>query len=182
MAINRNKQCLNNYSGISAIYAFKYVKYKRSDMNVSSNILTKFPYSVVYDLNAINISFKEDIEHSEGGTVFSQSLSFDLLSVLETDDYSEFCNNDWRFIIKTNNNKYKLIGYKTGMIGKYSKDEGNGLNSFSGFKFNFSTKEQQTAPFLVDLTGFYIDEYPFLSDGLGNTIQDGNNNNLQVTI
>ena len=158
MAINRDEQCVDNHGGIDELYIFEYVKYSRSQINVTNNILDLFPFTVIYDLNALNLSFTESVDEEDGGVVYSQSGGFDLAKVLPTDNYKQFAEKDWRIIIKDNNGYYRLLGLHTGLIIKFTKEIGTGLGDFSGFKFTFETKEENTAPFLNDLSGFLIEE------------------------
>tara|TARA_R110000850_G_scaffold171880_1_gene297203 strand:+ start:782 stop:1330 length:549 start_codon:yes stop_codon:yes gene_type:complete len=182
LAINRDALCTDNVGGSSDIYIFEYVKYARSLIKVTDNILVTFPYSVVHDLNALQIGFSEKVDEEDGGVTYSQSGNFDLIRVLPTDSYKDFAAKDWRIIIKDNNGNYRLIGLDTGVKLKFSKENGTNLSDFNGFKFTFETKEENTAPFMSNLTGFFINEYPNLGDENGNEIIDNNNNNIQAKI
>ena len=156
MAINREKLCSNIHGGNSELYIFEYKKYKRSVVKVVDNYLTLFPYSVIYDLNSLNITFTETVDLEDGGVTFSQSGGFQLNKIRPTDDYKKFVNKDWRIILRDNNGYLRLIGLETGLKLKYTKENGGNLNEFNGFKFSFDTKEENTAPFLNDLSNFDI--------------------------
>lgn len=175
MAINRDKFCSNIHGGSSELYIFEYQKYKRSDVKIVDNYLTSFPYSVIYNLNALNITFTETVDSEDGGTTFSQSGGFQLNKITPTDDYKKFVDKDWRIILKDNNGYYRILGLETGLKLKYTKENGGGLNEFNGFKFTFSTKEENTAPFLSDLSMFFIDNLPLI--GTENNDFIGTNNN-----
>jgi hypothetical protein len=178
LAINRTEKCTDNHGGISDLYIFEYVKYSRSQVKVTNNFITRFPSSIVYDLNALQVNFTETPTMEEGGVSFAQSGAFQLNKILSTDSFKSFIEKEWRVIIKDNNENLRLAGLDTGLKIKYTKETGINLPDFNGFKFNFETKEEDSAPFLTDLTGFYINEYPTLSDGNGNTIEDGNTNEI----
>lgn len=156
MEINRTEKCNNNFGGVSDLYIFKYVDYARSQIKVTNNILTTFPYSVIYDLNALQVSFSENVEEEDGGVIYAQSGAFQLNKILNTDNYKKFVSQDWRIIIKDNNNNYRLIGLENGIKIKFTKEVGTNLADFNGFKFSFQTKEENTAPFFNDLTNFDI--------------------------
>ena len=163
MAVNRESQCNNNVGGASELYIFEYVNYTRSQITVTNNILVDFPMSTVYSINANEISFTENIDEEDGGVVYSQSGNFQLKKNLPTDNYKNFASIDWRVIIKDNNGYYRLIGLETGVKIKFTKEIGTNLADFNGFKFTFETKEENTAPFLNDLTQFEIlDHLQFL--------------------
>ena len=167
MSIERDEQCADNHGGIEGLYIFEYVKYSRSQIEVTNNILVNFPFSVIYNLNALNVSFSESVDEEDGGVAYSQSGGFDLSKILNTDNYKIFAEKDWRIIIKDNNGYYRLLGLHTGLKIKFTKEQGTGLGDFNGFKFTFETKEENTAPFLNDLSGFLTD----LSLGLQNELQ-----------
>ena len=178
MAINRTEKCTDNHGGISDLYIFEYRDYARSKIKVTDNYLVTFPFSIIYDLNALQVNFTESPTMEDGGVSFAQSGAFQLNKVLPTDSFKSFIEKEWRVIIRDNNNNLRLIGLNTGLKIKYTKEMGTNLADFNGFKFSFETKEEDSAPFLTDLTGLYINEYPSLSDGNGNTIEDGNTNEI----
>lgn len=156
LAINRTDKCTDNHGGISELYIFEYKDIARSQIKVSDNILVTFPYSIIYNLNANLINFTEQVDEQEGGVVYSQSGSFQLKKVLSTDNYKTFAEKDWRIILKDNNGFYRFLGLETGLKIKFTKELGNSLNDFNGFKFSFETKEENTAPYLNDLSLFEI--------------------------
>ena len=156
MGINRTEKCINNYGGSSDLYIFEYKDYARSLIKVTDNVLVTFPYSVIYNLNAKEINFSEPVDEQDGGVVYSQSGSFQLNKILLEDNYKQFVSKDWRIITRDNNGFLRLIGLETGLKIKFTKEIGTNLADFNGFKFSFETKEENTAPFLTDLSGFDI--------------------------
>jgi len=182
LAISRDKQCDNNYGGISEIYVFEFNKIPRSQIKVVDNILTLFPYTIIYNLNANQVNFSEPVDEEGGGVVYTQSGSFQLKKILNTDNYKQFVAKDWRIIIKDNNGYYRLIGLETGVKIKFTKDTGTNLADFNGFKFSFETKEENTAPFLNNLNGFSINDFPLWVDDNIDFIVDTNDNKIEVII
>ena len=180
MNYSRAKQCTNSNGGNIEFYLMPYVKYSRSQITVVDNILTVFPYNIIYDLNANSISFNEDVDHEDGGVSYTQSSGCKINKISSFDDYKRVAQQDYRVITKDNNGNYRLIGLFTGLIGKFKKETGTDRNSFNGFSFNFDTKEEDTAPFLNDLSFFNIMpvEGLLIEDGNNNIIEDGNNNEL----
>ena len=182
MAINRDKTCSNVHGGNSELYIFEYQKYKRSDVKVVDNYLTSFPYSTIYNLNSLLISFSEPVTSEDGGTVFTQSGSFQLNKITPNDNYKKFVDKDWRIIIKDNNGYYRFLGLENGLKIKYNKENGGGLNEFNGFKFSYEGKEENTAPFLNDLSMFFVDNLPFLGTENNDFIATDNNEIIEVNI
>lgn len=177
---SRAKQCKNSSGGNSEFYVFPFIKYNRSQITVINNILTVFPYNVIYDLNSNNISFKEDIDEEDGGVSYTQTTSSRFPKIQSKDDYKILSQQDYRVITKDNNGNYRLIGLRNGMKGKFSKDTGVNRSDFNGFDVSFDNKEENTAPFLNDLSLFNIMpiEGLLIEDGNNNIIEDGNNNEL----
>ena len=169
MAISRDIECDNIHGGIAEFYIFEYVKYARSQVTVENNYLTLFPFVAIYNLNSIEQTFTETVDSEDGGTTFTQSGGFQLNKILPTDNYKQFVDRDWRIIIKDNNGFYRLIGLETGLKLKHTKETGSAIGQFNGFKFTFDTKEENTAPYLNDLSGFIVIETPTI--GLQHRLQ-----------
>ena len=156
MAIDRTEKCTDNHGGVSDLYIFEYVNYSRSQIKVTDNFLVTFPFSVIYDLNALQVNFTETPTMEDGGVSFTQSGSFQLNKILSTDNFKSFIEKEWRIIIRDNNDNLRLIGLNTGLKIKYTKETGTNLADFNGFKFNFETKEANSAPFITDLSNYDI--------------------------
>lgn len=154
--MERTEKCTNNHGGNSELYVFEYTDIPRSQIKVVDNILTEFPSTAAYDINANQISFTESVDEEDGGVTYSQSGNFQLKKLLPEDNFKQFVSKDWRIIARDNNGYYRLIGLETGLKIKFTKETGSNLNEFNGFKFSFETKEENTAPFIYDLTMFVI--------------------------
>jgi len=50
-----------------------------------------------------------------------------------------------------------MLGLFTGMQGKFTKTTGTNRADFNGYNFTYDTKEENTAPFLTDLSAFSIE-------------------------
>lgn len=168
-SLKREKKCKDNIGGVKELYIFKYVNIPRSQIKVENNILVTFPFSGIYDINANQISFTENVDEQDGGVVYTQNGGFQFPKIKVTDNYKAFLEKDWRIIIKDNNDNYRLLGLETGLKIKFNKETGTELADFNGFKFSFETKEENTAPFLNNLHGFLI----IPSEGLTTSITLG---------
>jgi len=177
MDYSRDIKCSNSQGGNAKIYLFPYVEYLDSEITVVDNILTAFPYNIIYDMNANNINFNIDAK-SDVDIEYSENISFQLRKLSEKDKFKEYLQQDYRIIIKDNNGKIRLFGLQNGLFGSYKEDSGTNRNEFSGYSFSFEGKEENTAPYLSDLSLFGIMnlEGLLLQDGNNNLIQDGNNN------
>ena len=156
MAINRTEKCTNNYGGVADLYILEYKDYARSKIKITDNYLVTFPFSVIYDLNALQVNFTESPTMEDGGVSFAQSGAFQLNKILPSDSFKSFIEKDWCIIIKDNNGFFRFLGLETGLKIKYTKEIGTNLADFNGFKFSFETKEENSAPFLSDLSNYDI--------------------------
>lgn len=174
MDYSRKKQCDDSQGGISKVYIMPFIDYLDSEITIVNNVLTVFPYNIIYDMNAVNISSNIDANDD----LYDEKASFQLKKLLENDNFKPFISQDYRLIIKTNNGKIRLLGLRNGMVGSYKEEIGANRTDFNGYSFNFQNKEEQTAPYLKDLSFFAIMPIDglLLQDGNNNTIQDSNNN------
>ena len=152
MDYSRNIQCDNSQGGVSRLYVMPWVQLLESQIVVSNNVLTSFPNTTVYKIDAENVNFNIDANDD----FYDEKLSFQLKKLLETDNFKPFISQDFRVIVKTNNKKYRLLGLKNGMIGRYKEESGTNRNDFNGYSFDFQNKEEESAPYLTDLSFFNI--------------------------
>lgn len=173
MDYSRAKQCDNSQGGSSELYLFPFIEYSENQIKVVDNHLIEFPLNIIYSLGAVNISFDEDVTE-----FYEQKTSFQVNKILATDYFKEYSSQDYRIILKDNNSNYRLLGLHTGMQGKFTKSTGTNRADFNGYNFTFDTKEENTAPFLTDLSLFNIMpiEGLIIEDGQGNEVEDGNGN------
>jgi hypothetical protein len=151
MDYSRLRQDDNSQGGTESIYIFEFVKYTRSQITVVNDFLTVFPATTIYKIEADSISFDEDVTDS-----YEQKISFQVNKILSSDKFKNLALQDFRVIIKDNNNNLRLIGLYTGLSGNFTKTLGTNLSDFNGYNFNFTTKEENTATYLTDLSLFTI--------------------------
>lgn len=173
MDYSRAIQNDNSQGGSGVLYIFPFVEYSSSQITVVNNFLTAFPYNIIYNLEAFNITFDEDVSE-----FYEQKCTFQVKKILAIDKFKEYAQRDYRIILKDNNGNLRILGAHTGVQGKFTKSTGGNLADFNGYNFTYDTKEEDTAPFLTDLSLFNV--MPFnglnLQDGNGNLIQDNNDN------
>ena len=156
MDYSRANKCDNSQGGNYKIYLFPYVDYLDSEIVVENNILTRFPFSVIYEVEANNINFNSDAKEDKD-ILYNENISFQLKKLEETDLFKDFVAQDWRIIIKDNNNKLRLFGLKNGLKGSYKEDSGTNRTDFNGYSFSFEGKEDIAAPYLADFKYFFVD-------------------------
>ncbi len=152
MDYSRARECDNSQGGSELIYILPFVKYTQSEITVVSNYLIAFPATTIYQIGTNNISFDEDVSE-----FYEQKLGFQINRILDTDIFKNLANIDFRFILKDNNNNLRMLGLFTGMQGKFTKTTGTNRADFNGYNFTYDTKEENTAPFLTDLSAFSIE-------------------------
>lgn len=152
MDYSRNIACDNSQGGNSKLYIFPFVQYAESLIDVQDNILVDFPEVTVYDLNATNINFTNEFKED----LYEQTVSFQLKKLSESDKLKGWAEKDVSIIVKDNNNNYRIFGLYTGLIGTYKEESGTNRSDFNGYSFNYSTKEEISAPYLGSLAFFNI--------------------------
>lgn len=155
MDYSRDIQCNNIQGGASKLYVLPYVDYLDSQISIENNILTLFPYSVIYDLNAFNITYSNDVKQ-DVDNLCDISISFQLKKLNESDIFIEYIKRDYRIIIKDNNNKIRIFGLFNGLTVGYKEDIGSNKNEFNGYSFTFQGKEEFIPPYLLNLDNFDI--------------------------
>lgn len=153
MGLERTDSC-TTAAGISKLFALKFEKLKRSDFTIENNIITKYPFSVIYKLDFVSGTYDENANESEGGIEVKQNLKFKLLDIKSTDNVINLIKKDVRFIFETNDNKIRIIGLNTGLKGKYTASEGINRSDFKGYDLTFETSEEIQAPFLENMNFF----------------------------
>lgn len=176
MDYSRKIQDDNSQGGASKVYLMSFKSYLQSEITVSNNILTVFPYNIIYDMNAVNITY--DIEAKED--VYNEKVSFQVKKLSKNDNFDNFIKQDYRIIVKDNLGKIRLFGLQNGMIGGFKEEIGTSKSDFYGYSFSFENKEERSAPYLNNLELFNVMpiEGLLMQDGNDNLLQDGNNNIL----
>ena len=159
------KKCKESIGGISDVYLFPYVKYSRSQIITTNNILTSFPQTNIFRFVPIgNPASNENQENSEGGKFYNQSFTLDLQYKNDAFQLEKLLKKDYRLIIKDRNNIYKIYGLYNGL-------EANGINYTTGgsksesnsFKIDFIGKEEKESFFINDLeeAGFFNADFNY---------------------
>ena len=175
---SRAIQSDNSQGGAKQLYVFPYIEISESNITIADNFLTSFPVSIIYDLNASDITFEESVSE-----FYEQKVSFKLKKLLAADQLKDLAKKDFRIIIKDNNSDLRLLGLYTGLEGKFTKSIGASRSAFNGYNFNFETKEEQTAPFISTSTfsTFFLN-YNNLFEFQVTTSNAGTSNNDQFSL
>ena len=177
MDYSRKIQCNNSQGGASKVYIFPYISYLSSQITIENNILTDYPYNIIYDMNAVNINYTVDATENIDSE-YTEKISFQVKKLKETDYFDKFIQQDYRCIIKDNNNKIRIFGLTNGLKLSYKEDIGTNRTDFNGYSFSLDGKEEIKAPYLSNLDLFNVMpiEGLLIQDGNDNLIQDGNDN------
>lgn len=145
-----NRDCKDAIGGVNKIYLFSWVKYSRSQIGISGNLLTSFPTSDIYEFETIgDVQFNEDTQEDDGGKFYNISLSF---KIGNYSDIEKLLKRNVRAIILDRNGNYRLLGAFNGLFcAKVSKETGSNKSDFNGFKIDFEGKELRESLFFDDL-------------------------------
>jgi hypothetical protein len=165
----RNRKCKSNIGGVKLIYLFPFIKYSRSQIIRTGLELTTFPSTTIYAFEGVNLSFTDSQSTEDGGKFFTENLTADFIGLELNTSFRKLVDDDYRVIVKDNNNKYRLLGAYNGLITEFNSTSGGNSSDFSGYNLTFDGKERQEALFIDDLedAGFIIslDNFLLLEDG-----------------
>ena len=158
IATGRNRTCKDLQGGIYEVFIFPFVKYSRSQIVSSGNVLTDFPETTIYPFySLVSPTPSQQMEQDAGGKFYNQSIS------LEFDSYNEvekLLNKDYRIIFKDRLGNYRIFGLYNGLeSGTLNYTTGGGKTDLNGYKISFDGKEEREAYFINNLAsaGFIID-------------------------
>lgn len=160
-----NKTCKTTLGGIKEIYIAPYVKYTKSQIASFEMQLTTYPASDFY-LYDVNGSYTQDSSF-EGGAYFNnQSVDFQIARAYENFNVLPFLKQDYRAIVKTNNDQLIMFGVYNGMAATINNNSGSGKQEFNGFSVSLKGKEIETGLLIADLSDLgitVIDDFGFLN-------------------
>lgn len=147
-----NRKCKDSVGGVRKVWLCKYVKYSRSQIITSGNILVSFPDTFIYSFHSVEASnASESMEQNEGGKFYNQSISLSFQGA-DPKEIELLQNIDFRILYLDNNGIYKILGLRNGMeAGTITYETGGAKSSLNGFKINFTGKEKEESVFVTDL-------------------------------
>ena len=156
------KKRKDTIGGIKDIYLMPFVKYNRWEIQSVGLNLTAFPTTTITPFECIG-SYTQTSEFENGAILFNQSISFQLNEVYDVMDIQNLLIADYRIIVKTNNNKFLMLGVYNGLKAVVSNNSGTTKSEFNGFKVDFSGKEENPMLLISDLNdlGFAVSETGF---------------------
>lgn len=155
-----NYKCNDNLGGVKYIYLFPFVKYPRSQINITNNILNTFPTTTIYKFEFVGSpSLEISQEENDGGKFYNESISFDLLGLNDSFEIQKLIKKDYRCIIEDNNGNKRILGLYNGLeLNSLNSSTGGGKSDLNGFKLSFKGQEINEPFFINDLNdaGFTI--------------------------
>lgn len=147
-----NRKCKDSVGGVRKVWLCKYVKYSRSQIITSGNILVSFPDTFIYSFHSVETSNASELmEQNDGGKFYNQSISLSFQGA-DLKEIELLQNIDFRILYLDNNGVYKILGLRNGMeAGTVTYETGTSKNSLNGFKINFTGKEIEESVFVTDL-------------------------------
>lgn len=147
-----NRKCKDSVGGVRKVWLCKYVKYSRSQIITSGNILVSFPDTFIYSFHSVEASNASELmEQNDGGKFYNQSISLSFQGA-DPKEIELLQNIDFRILYLDNNGIYKIFGLRNGMeAGTITYETGGAKSSLNGFKINFTGKEIEESVFVTDL-------------------------------
>jgi hypothetical protein len=146
------KRCKDNLGGVQKMYLFPFVKYLRSQIITDGEYLVSFPNTIIFEIEAVQISFTEPMQENEGGKFYNQSLGFSLIGNDDFFEIQKLLKKDYRCIIQDRNGNYKILGLYNGLqCTNLTQETGGGKSDLNGFNISFEGQEQRSSLFIEDL-------------------------------
>lgn len=178
----RTEPCKDTLGGIKNVYLWRFVKPSFLDVNVNEGSqLISYPNTIIYkfetvaDANSYEESLIED-------NAYEQSLNI-VLKVVSSDsnvNVTKLQRNLLGVIIEDYNGLYRIMGLRNGCdVDSINVSTGGAKSDYNGYKLEISAQEEYKAPFLSDLSNFYINSgNGYLLDEIFNPLTDELQNRL----
>ena len=75
---NINRGCKDSLGGVDVFYICPWITYTRAQIVVTGQLLTTFPATTVYKVEAESVTFTENSSFEGGSEKWDQSFSFDI--------------------------------------------------------------------------------------------------------
>lgn len=160
------RKCKDNQGGISKVYLFPYVKYRKSEIITQDLTIISFPTTTLFEFSVLDgASLSQNMTSDDGGKYYNQSISLQFARIKDTVLFEKLLKKDYRIIIQDNNGKYRLMGAYNGVEAtSVTTETGGSKSDFNGVKVDFEAKEIKESLFIEDLqnAGFEIYETSYL--------------------
>lgn len=149
---NIPRVCKDLQGGVKTVYLFPYVKYNRTEILFTEQVVTTFPSTNIYSTHSTSTNYSENTEIEGGDVAFSQSFSLQFPKTEATNQLHRLVTQRWRAIFLDENGKFRILGLWNGLEATFNNETGGDKASMNGYKINFTGKEDNQAYFLNDLS------------------------------
>ena len=168
----------NLQGGISTVYLFPFVKYNRSQIGLTEQVLTSFPTTEVYKYHSINTNYSENVQEDGGDLSWTQSFSIEIPRTYETSEVYKMVKQYFRAIFIDRLGNIRILGLYNGLKVTVNNETGADKSGFNGYKITFDGLEDNQAYFLDNLDDFpvLVEEKNYIFMSCNNyTFMSGNN-------
>jgi len=151
---NIDRICKDLQGGIDKVYLFPYVKYSRSKIVLTDQVVTSFPLTNVYMWEGINPTFNETTEIVGGDVAWNQSLSFEIPKMYATQKIYMLVEQYYRAIYVDRLGNIRILGLYNGLDSQLTQESGSDKASLNGFRITMTGKEDNQAYYLANLNDF----------------------------
>lgn len=146
------QSCKNQQGGVNKLYLFPYVKYSKSQIGLDDQNLISFPSKVVYDFQAVQISFTESTALLNGGVEWTQNVSFTIPETSNVSEVYRLMRQDYCAIYVDRNGNYRIVGLYNGAEVSINAQSGTTRNELNGYKVSLKAKEDNQAYYMSEST------------------------------
>ena len=150
--------CKELQGGVNKVYLFPFVKYSRSQIVLTDQILTTFPSTTIYDWASSATNYSENTSIDGGSVEWTQNFTIQIPKTIATSEVYKLVKQDYRAILVDRNGNIRILGLFNGLEAQITNETGQEKDDFSGYKVTFTGKEDNQAYFITNLTtvGFEV--------------------------
>tara|TARA_Y100000361_G_C11074952_1_gene297746 strand:- start:169 stop:738 length:570 start_codon:yes stop_codon:yes gene_type:complete len=176
--ISREKK--DSTGGVQSIYVMPFVKYNRREMLFDEQRLILFPSTMLISIHSEVSSFTENPELTPGGTMWDQTLTFEVQKSKASRELFKMLKQQWSIVIVDELGNNRILGLRNGLDVTYTNETGNEKGEFNGYRITATGMEDRQALFIADLiaTGFTFPVEPdnfVFDDGCNFVFDNGDN-------
>jgi len=183
MSITNNieRGCKTGLGGVNTFYLAPYIKYTRTQTTIVGQLLTVFPATSLFKVDAENVSFTETSSFEGGSEAWDQTFSFEFPRTAVGNELYTLLKRDYRVIYVDRNGNNRILGFKNGLESTNTNETGIGHADLSGYRVTMTGKEDNQAYFISDIEaiGFVIGSNFVFEDSKNYTFEDDINFNFQ---
>ena len=141
---NIERSCKDYMGGIYTFYITDWVKYDRTQIITTGEVLTTFPGTVFYKVEAQNVTFNETSSFEGGAERWEQTFTFDKPKTEVTNELYKLLKQNSRVVYIDRIGNIRILGLWNGVTST-NINEATDKTSLTGYRITLSGSENNQA-------------------------------------